>query len=237
MQSEKIIIEFKQKEEHQKRKEYKHETWFALSNSVMENPDYCDLSPLEFKALIYLYCQCSKSKWKPATISYRHAEKLHDIKRDELDRVLAILLANQKVIVHEPNRAAIGQPSGSDQAATDRIDRENKQTEETEEVAPTPVKNDFKIIDELQGYEPLDEVLSSISTNLQKQWLSKYKNAEWVKETLSHAVDWHLAKANGEQVTGWPQKLISWLARDKNRPTNGMTADPYSFLNDDEVSA
>lgn len=231
MQSEKIIIEFIKKTEHQKRKVYKFETWFALSNSVLENPDYCDLNPLQFKALIYVYCQCSKNKWLPMSLNYRHAEKLHDIKRDDLDHVLSILLANQKVRVHDTLTTPIG-------AATVPLQTEKEERETNKQTgiggAPTPSKNDFKIIDELQGYEPLDEVLSSVSTSLQKQWLSKYKNSEWVKETLSHAVDWHLAKANGEQVTGWPQKLISWLARDKNKPTNGMTADNYDFIPDEE---
>lgn len=98
----------------------------------------------------------------------------------------------------------------------------------------TTLKTNFKILSELQGYEPLDQVLMTISTNTQKQWLTRYKNSEWVKQTLSNAVDYYSSKANGEAVTEWPQKLITWLSRDKTRPANGETADAFSFLNGEE---
>lgn len=234
MKEEKIIIEFVKKTEHQKRKVYKFETWFALSNSIMENPDYCTLTPLEFKALIYVYCQCSKNKWGPTALNYRHALKLHDISRAELDHVLSILLANQKVIVHDTPATPIG--NATVQLQTEKEERQtNKQTGIG--AAPTALKSDFKILDELKGYEPLDEVLRTISTNAQKQWLARYKNPEWVKENLSNAVDWYNAKANGEAVIEWPQKLISWLARQKDRPGIGEGAGLYDFIPDDEVSA
>jgi hypothetical protein len=57
------------------RKDVRRPSWFALDNSILEDPKIFDLSDAEFKALIYIFCQASKQCSKNVHINYAHAHR------------------------------------------------------------------------------------------------------------------------------------------------------------------
>jgi hypothetical protein len=85
---ERITIQFSNWEKYNPRKDYINPTWFALSNSILSDPDFIDYSPLEFKALIYLFCEASKKRFQPFEVSFKHAAKLFDISEKTLSTVI-----------------------------------------------------------------------------------------------------------------------------------------------------
>lgn len=85
---ERITVQFTKWEKYNPRKDYVNPTWFALSNSILSDPDFIDYSPLEFKALIYLFCEASKKRFQPFEVSFKHAAKLFDISEKTLTSVI-----------------------------------------------------------------------------------------------------------------------------------------------------
>ena len=60
-------------EQYFKRKDIKTYTWFALSVSLLEDPDFFDISGDEFKAFFYIICLAAKSKKDVFCVHIKHA--------------------------------------------------------------------------------------------------------------------------------------------------------------------
>lgn len=79
------------------RKDYKHPTWFALSNSILENEATFALSAEELKAWIYVLCRASKSNSGTITIDPAHASRVCAVKVGALSSALKKLETKQSV--------------------------------------------------------------------------------------------------------------------------------------------
>lgn len=76
----------------------------------------------------------------------------------------------------------------------------------------------FGAIEELSHGLFLSAALVAIPRAVQASWLDRYDTI-WLKEALTHAIEYHLTKAgkrwpNG--VSDWGKKFDSWLAREEN---------------------
>ncbi len=83
-----------------KRKDIKQPWWFALSNRLLEDPDFYEFNAEELRAWIYLLCQASQKRSPNITVSFVHAEKACNIKISALKSAVSKLL--EKGILTDP---------------------------------------------------------------------------------------------------------------------------------------
>ena len=76
---EEIQIELTNWEKHNPRKDVKRPSWFALSNRFLEDTEFFDFSPIELKAVLYIWCQASQKNSATITIKPLHAKRVCDI--------------------------------------------------------------------------------------------------------------------------------------------------------------
>lgn len=82
------------------RKDYVRPTWFAMSNDLLDHPDFVDFTPQEFHAMLYILSQASKRKSPTYSLIVAHAVK-SNITRATLFSVIKKLERNQAVQVNE----------------------------------------------------------------------------------------------------------------------------------------
>jgi hypothetical protein len=109
----------------------------------------------------------------------------------------------------------------------------------TEKTPAAPTEKSFQVIAELRGDALLEEVLSRISTTVQRGWIEKY-DRKWLCSKLRQAVDHYLVEEKAlkpAQVERWGVKLVGWLNRErKPRLVNpGLFGGPSeSYFESDE---
>lgn len=109
-------------EKYNPRKDFKRPTWFALSNSILENPVTFNLTAEELKAWIYVLCQASKANSATVQIDTEHATKVCQVKSSALTSALNKLTEKQSVQI---TNAAVQNPISTNK----QTDNTNKQTD------------------------------------------------------------------------------------------------------------
>lgn len=66
------------------RKDFKAPRWFALNNRILEDSDFYEFDADEFKAWIYILCQCSQKNTGTVSINTSHAEKVCKIPKKKM---------------------------------------------------------------------------------------------------------------------------------------------------------
>lgn len=231
----KVTIQFKNAAKFNPRNDFKHPTWFALSNSILEDPDYVDYSPLQFKALIYLFSQCSKKKWEPTEIIFRHAEKLHDIDAATLAWVLRDLEGRGTVTCLSPIPAdetesvhvdvstrtdiCTGRTSTRSPICTSQTDiHTDIQTDSTDRhttsctVLALPAKPSPT---ELVDLKSEAEVLNAVPDKTKARWVALYPDADFLRREALKAFNWYEnnPKKRPKTIRGWSAALSSWFER------------------------
>lgn len=65
------------------RKDYKKPTWFAVSNDIIDHPDFAAFTAADFHVLLYIFCTVSKRNNPTADLVFAHAKK-HGIPENTL---------------------------------------------------------------------------------------------------------------------------------------------------------
>lgn len=109
------------------RKDVKRPTWFAMSNDLLDHPDFADFSPVEFHTLVYIFSQASKRNSPDVDLVFAHA-KVRNIEPAllmtvirKLERIHCVRVTSEVPYAHVQNLYA-----------TDTTDRHDRQTEGAE---------------------------------------------------------------------------------------------------------
>jgi len=76
--------------------------WFSLSNTLVEDTDFYDFNPIEFKTWIYILSQASKKQSDEIEINLDHAKNVSRISHKEFNSTLAKLERLKCVTVRAP---------------------------------------------------------------------------------------------------------------------------------------
>lgn len=95
-----VEIEIVNWSNYNRRAEYKHPRWFALSNSLFENPTMFDLTLEEKAVWIYILCQASRSNSSRIKLYFKHAMRIAMIKPKLVNDTLAKLEKVECIQLH-----------------------------------------------------------------------------------------------------------------------------------------
>lgn len=87
-------------DKYNKRKDLKRPWWFALSNRLLEDPDFYEFNAEEIRAWIYILSQASQKRTGDIELSLVHAEKACNVKINALKSAISKLL--KKEILSDP---------------------------------------------------------------------------------------------------------------------------------------
>lgn len=90
-----IEIKIRNWEKYNKRKDYKRPWWFALSNSLLEDPDFYSFTDGEIKAWIYILSQASKQCSPSVKINTVHSNRVCNIKESTMISCIKKLLTHK----------------------------------------------------------------------------------------------------------------------------------------------
>lgn len=106
-----LVVKIRSWEKYNKRKDIKRPHWFALSNTILEDPDLFNLTNGEMLAYIYILCQASKKQSDEISINLTHAQKVSNIKQS--DMLNAIEKLNKLQILIDIRTESVQNPYGS----------------------------------------------------------------------------------------------------------------------------
>lgn len=86
-----ITVKILNWDKHNPRKDYKRPTWFALSNRFLEDADFFDFTPIELKAVLYIFCQASQKSSASITLNPAHSSRVCNIDDETLRQTVAKL--------------------------------------------------------------------------------------------------------------------------------------------------
>lgn len=137
---------------HKGRKDVNHARWFALSNRLLEDPDFFDFSASEILAWIYILSQCSQKGSDTVDINFSHADRVCRIKKSEMISAISKLQGKQLVPVDvTPTLRACDAADTSACATEQNRTEHNTTTQETHSAAPAfgpeelqKIWNDFR---------------------------------------------------------------------------------------------
>lgn len=186
-----------------KRNDYRRPYWFALSNRLVEDPDFFEFSAEEFKAWIYILSIASQKNSAKIKINFIHAEKVSNIKKKTILSALNHLEKIKAVqILYETCTDPVQNPNATIQYNTIHNITEHNNTLCTvgSEDPPMPKELDFNIL---------------VSDNIKKRWLELYPDQEFIKREMLKAKNWceinPIKKPRTEK--GWSRFLSSWLEK------------------------
>ena len=79
----------------------KRPVWFALSNRLLEDPDFFDFSDAEFKAWIYILSQASQKNSSIVIVNFAHAKRVCGIEEKIMIEVCSKLEKLKCIQVHD----------------------------------------------------------------------------------------------------------------------------------------
>lgn len=91
--ADRITITVKNWHKHNPRKDIKHPSWFAMSNRILEDPDFFDFTDSEWRAVLYIFSQASQKNSPTVTLVVSHADQVCRVKPATLTRTLDKLAA------------------------------------------------------------------------------------------------------------------------------------------------
>lgn len=114
------------------RKDVKRPSWFRMENNIVENPEFFDLTPTQFKTLVYLFCLSSKKDGRPFEINLTHAERVAQVTENDIEIVVALLVRIGTIKVTNTRPLRPRNVHGTSLPATN--ERTNEQDERTNKV-------------------------------------------------------------------------------------------------------
>lgn len=195
--------------EHNPRKEYKSPRWFALNNRVLEDPDFFGFDGDEFKAWIYILCQCSQKNKCEVLINPEHANRVCRISEKKLKNTL-LKLQTIGIITYDRHTNA-NVPAT---VATLHNNTEQNKTNITEQYI-TSAEPDIGSADSviLFSDELLISFLSKVPIAVQQAWLGTYQDHDWITHQLKEAVTWIHGNPTKAPKSLFAKFFSGWLSR------------------------
>ena len=205
---EEIQLEITNWDKHNPRKDVKHPSWFALSNRFLEDPEFFDFTPIQLKAILYIWCQASQKNSANITIRFAHAKRVCDI---DSKSILLVVQALEK-LGHLKSRTESVRGAYVDVQNPYATNRQTNRTEQTEQdtvavnfVSPTPVVVDAS---------PPD-VFSNLSFKTKERLDALYPDREFVfRESVKMQIWLEANRSKSpKSVRGWSKFVMGWLER------------------------
>lgn len=202
------VIEILNWDKFNPRKDVKNPSWFAFSNRLIEDSDFFDFSPIEFKAWIYLLSKASQKASAQFPLSFSHAEKVCQIPKKAMESTLdkLILLGictrtsrprTQSVQTREPTDRQTGHTGQDIHNSTDTTEARGA-TVDVHELFFDPI------------FEPFIE---KVHRKVQDAWFATYPESDWVVHQMKEAVAWIHANPGKAPKTNYAKFFTSWLSR------------------------
>lgn len=102
------------------RNDIKQPSWFRMSNSFFEDPDFYDFTIPEMMAWIYLMAQASKKSSGMINVNFAHAQRVGRLTKRDLDSAIEKLQALSIITVHVTDTLRARNADVTDAYATDR---------------------------------------------------------------------------------------------------------------------
>lgn len=192
--------------EHNPRKEYKAPRWFALNNRVLEDPDFFGFDGDEFKAWIYILCQCSQKNKGEILINPEHANRVCRIPEKKLKLTLLKLQTIGIITYDRHTNANVPATVSTEQNKTIHNNTEQNITSAERESASADSTNLFS--DEI-----LISFLSKVPVTVQEAWLSTYQDHDWISHQLKEAVTWIHGNPGKAPKSLFAKFFSGWLSR------------------------
>jgi hypothetical protein len=131
---ESMFVEILGWEKFNPRKDVKAPSWFRLSHSLFEDPDFYDMSHSEILVWIYLLCLASKKNRSVIEVNSTHRERVGRIKSKDFNSAISKLKQKNCIRIHDTS--TLRERDASDPYTNATNERTNI-TNETN--APTPL--------------------------------------------------------------------------------------------------
>lgn len=107
---ESIIVTISNWDKYNPRKDYKRPWWFAMSNRLLEDPDFYSFSDAEIRAWIYILSQASQRASKEIRVHFDHASRVCNVKTQALKSAVKKLekIGVLSASVQDPNAICTG---------------------------------------------------------------------------------------------------------------------------------
>lgn len=186
------------------RKDYRKPSWFAMSNDLLDHPDFVDFTPLEFHALVYILSQASKRNSETIDIIPLHAMQ-RNINEAVLSSTIKKLERNQLLAVIRT------------ESVQNLYSTEN--TENTENTVTAVVKPRARKQPERVDPQTSEEMRSILG----EEWLSAqaeiYPDSLYREREIKKAFAYYLDNERKRPTTarGWRSALRAWFDRGWSR--------------------
>lgn len=239
-----ITIEIRSWDKHQKRKDVKHPTWFALSNSVLDDPMFTELKSEDIVVWVYILALASKAKSSIVTMNIAHGVKSCRLKKqpdflrciNALIKTTCIKMVEASISSHshdftDPYTSVQKCAPQTLQTDTTDITGQTSQTEESAELGEPSISAGVPLLS--QGFDVHRQnqvfmgLISEVSIEVQISWLAAYPDADWIVGEVLKANAWIAANPKKR-----PKKfgvfMTNWLSRGyesyrKGIPSRRMT--------------
>lgn len=216
-----ITLSLINSEQYFKRKDLKSIPWFAITNNLLEHPDFFEISGDELKVFIWILSVAAKTKKMEITLDIRHGaymikvnekcfhsciEKLKNKRFQIVDNISDV--TNQLRIRDEP----VTNPNGFVPNTTERTERTEQDT--TKRMAPNgPSSESPSGVHEDLCIEYTFPFLEKIQIYVQLGWIESYKDISFINQELTKAVTWIYANPSKAPKSQFAKFFSSWLGR------------------------
>lgn len=203
-----ITVEIKSWNKYNPRKDYVRPWWFALSNTVTQDPMFSEFSDAEFRAWIHILCMASQANANGVvTLYFKHVEQSAGIK----SKVLAATISKLEILKVIQPPAGICTDGERDLYHTEHNITVHNKTEHSKHGREnTPVQTTVKTSDDL---------ILIVPEKIRETWPTLYPSPEYVSREAIKAVTWCDAnpKKRPSSAKGWVRFFVGWLERGWDR--------------------
>lgn len=199
------------------RKDISRPSWFALSNSLVTDPDFYSFSDAEFKAWIYILSIASQKQTDTIVVNYEHANRASGIKTASFDSALKKLeqLGIVALDVTPTSRGRNVDVTPTSRYITEQDNTEQDNTEQTTFSAEVRNLTSSGCLPELRFDDFCEKFLGSAKHDTQKAWLELYQDLDFMRREFLKMREWlsRNQKREPKSSIGVSRFVASWLSR------------------------
>lgn len=213
--ADRITITVKNWHKHNPRKDIKHPSWFAMSNRILEDPDFFDFTDSEWRAVLYIFSQASQKNSPTVTLVVSHADQVCRVKPATLARTLDKLAAIGCVqVTLDPRTESERDTTLQDKTDTTRQDKQDSTSSCTVVAVPAPLVPD-ESPNGLVDFKSELEVLRSIPDKTRERWIALYPDPDFLRREALKAFNWYDNNPvkKPKTIRGWVRALSSWFEK------------------------
>lgn len=207
MASDSITITIIKWEKHNPRKDVKKPSWFALSNRLIEDPDFYSFTGNEFKAWIYMLSQASQKQSPRFQINFEHADRACCIsKKDFLSAIEKLkLIPSITVAVTSTLREC---------DANDTLHNNTLHNITEQRILAQSDSDESSFAEVILEFISIKEIIleRKVNAKSQKAILEAFPDAPWVISEIRKMIAWEAANPSNKKKN-FARFATNWLTR------------------------